>query len=164
MIPIIVVTSEDPDFSVKTQHPVIEADFAKDICDRCVSLEATDAEPVKCIKTVSLSAITVFFYYGFLKLGIDVSFWMIKNNPCKITQVGVNDIFTSFNQEYEHVESFFEEGEYERVTDKVMSDSSDVKLSLPMKETYNIHKFDDLWSIGVCTDLERSFRTKTSRK
>ena len=37
MIPIIVVTSEDPDFSVKTQHPVIEADFAKDICDRCVS-------------------------------------------------------------------------------------------------------------------------------
>lgn len=160
MRPIIVVTSEDPDFAVKTQHPVIEADFAKEICDKCLNLDATDAEPVKCIKTVSLAAITVFFYYGFLKLGLDVSFWMIKNNPCKITQVGLNDIFASFNQEYDHVETFFEEGEYEQITEKVMSDDSDVQLSLPMKETYPIHKFDDLWTMGICLDLERTFKPK----
>ena len=84
----------------------------------------------------------------------------IKNNPCKITQVGLNDIFASFNQEYDHVETFFKEGEYEQITEKVMSENSGVQLSLPMKETYPIHKFDDLWTMGICIDLERTFKPK----
>lgn len=161
MRPIIVVTSEDPDFRVRTQHPVVEADFAKNVCDKCMTLEATDAEPVKCIKTVSLAAITVFFYYG-LKLGLDVSFWMMKKSPksdtIRITRVGIEDIFASFNKEYEHVENFFEGDEYEQITNKVMSKDSNIRLSYPEKETYNLTKFYETWSIGVCTDLELSFR------
>lgn len=161
MRPVIVVTSEDPDFKVRTQHPVVEADFAKDICDRCMTLEATQAEPVKCIKTVSLAAVTVFFYYG-MKLGLDVSFWMLKKAPksgtLRITRVGIEDIFKSFNEEYDHVASFFEDGEYDEITNRVMAEHSDIRLSYPEKETYNLNKFNDIWSIGVCADLELSFR------
>jgi hypothetical protein len=81
--------------TVPTGHPLLEAQQAKEVCDRLKADGTADYE----ITTVAPDAAAVYEYYGRNVLGLDVHFFVEGQG-----EVTLDGMFETFNRAHDFIE------------------------------------------------------------
>lgn len=115
---IIVVTSDEPCFQIKTGAPVVEMKQAKELCDKLAEGFFDKYEiPARVVKTVSVDFINTIWFYGYHVKHLQVHFFTINysGKSLKIRKHNYESICRYFDKSAEYYEEF---SQYNTIVDE----------------------------------------------
>lgn len=148
---IIVVTSDEPSFRIKTSAPLREIEEAKDFCDKVASgVYDYLGIPAKVVKTVSIDFINAIWFYGYHEKHISVHFFTLNyiNKSLKIRKHNYESVCKYFDKCMLHYEEF---NKFNNIVDEPTNFSDDI-----FTEHYR-----DVFGDGSYYDVLNSFKKKT---